>query len=49
MPQASAQTMMRTPNLNVAAAHPHRQSDHATPRIDPNIAGRTNTVTSVTV
>jgi subtilisin family serine protease len=47
MPQASAQAMMRvTPNLNVQPRIPTVNPTIA-PRIDPNIAARANTVTSV--
>ncbi len=47
MPQASAQAMMRvTPNLNVQPRIPTVNPTIA-PRVDPNIAARANTVTSV--
>jgi protein-disulfide isomerase len=45
MPQASAQAIMR-PNLNVAPRIPTVNPTIA-PRIDPNIAARTNTVTGI--
>src|SRR5438132_1596022 len=45
MPQASAQAIMR-PNLNIQPRIPTVNPTIA-PRIDPNIAARTNTVTSV--
>src|SRR5712691_8581676 len=45
MPQASAQAIMR-PNLNIQPRIPTVNPTIA-PRVDPNIAGRVNTVTSV--
>src|SRR5215470_16750139 len=46
VPQASAQAIMRSPNLNIAPRTP-TINPTVTPRIDPNIAGRASTVTSV--
>jgi subtilisin family serine protease len=45
-PSALAQNMMRTPNLNISTRTPTINPNVA-PRIDPNIAGRTNVVTGV--
>src|SRR5258707_14478178 len=45
-PAAHAQSIMRTPNLNIDTRIPTINPNVA-PRIDPNIAGRANVVTSV--
>jgi hypothetical protein len=45
-PAARAQSIMRTPNLNIDTRIPTINPNVA-PRIDPNIAGRANVVTSV--
>jgi subtilisin family serine protease len=45
-PAAFAQNIMRTPNLNIDTRIPTINPNVA-PRIDPNIAGRTNVVTGV--
>lgn len=44
MPQASAQALMRTPNINIPLRTPTVNPTIA-PRVDPNVAGRANTVT----
>jgi hypothetical protein len=46
MPQASAQAIMRTPNLNIAPRTPTINPTVA-PRVDANIAARPNVVTGV--
>lgn len=46
VPTARAQSIMRTPNLNIDTRIPTINPNIA-PRIDPNIAGRANVVTSV--
>jgi hypothetical protein len=45
-PAAFAQNIMRTPNLNIDTRIPTINPNVA-PRVDPNIAGRTNVVTGV--
>src|SRR5947207_2055135 len=45
-PAAFAQSIMRTPNLNIDTRIPTINPNVA-PRIDPNIAGRANVVTGV--
>src|SRR5882724_295137 len=45
-PAAFAQSIMRTPNLNIDTRIPTINPTVA-PRVDPNIAGRANVVTSV--
>ncbi len=44
MPQASAQALMRTPNINIPLRTPTVNPTIA-PRVDPNVAARANTVT----
>src|SRR5262245_55895870 len=46
MPQAAAQALMRTPNLNIQPRIP-TVNPNITPRVDPNIGVRANTVTGV--
>src|SRR5258707_10282403 len=47
VPTARAQSIMRTPNLNIDTRIPPTINPNIAPRIDPNIAGRANVVNSV--